>query len=1604
MSSLEQFNQGLEQSRQEVDDFTSTQLQGLDQMRAAHDRLADKHDADVGQVLERLNKLSLRRTQVESSIEADRAQVAKHQMTVAMVCAEKGPSGQEIDMLQQRLATLSEQCAEKQASLAVGGAIGARMEQTRAHFELYRSHLHLHFSNPDGMYWYSMFVDIVIVAKAESVARQEREREALAGAMAGAAAQAAESRHQSAASSTLLDRVGDRGEGAGQVAQAVGRFWSQCVSSVYHETCLRVQRALLLRGQRESRERTKALLRKTMQLSAFITRDLGQLHSGHDGMYKRGMGEAEGEGEQVRGGSQEEHGMSSLLLADPLCMGDADEGESAGEWVPDSDGDSETGTGTTSEGDDVMEGESVCEREDGDSPTSTPKPLCHIPVPWLLKTSNAPPLREYQRTGLDWLAALFRHRVNGILADEMGLGKTIQVIALLAHLAAEYHIWGPHLIIVPTSVLHNWDNELKRWAPQFKVIVYHGTKKARDAMRAGWTRPGHHSIVITSYNTAVQDAAVLKRRRFVYLVLDEAHHVRNYLSKTWRTLLELQSARRLLLTGTPLQNKVTELWALLHFLMPDFFASRTEFVDLFGRGLTRMAEGQEGVDRGVVAEVHALLRPFLLRRLKCDVSLELPSKTEHIVPVPLSRRQRYLYEEYMRADETRRQLQSGSYFKAASILMQLRKVCNHPDLFETHPVLSPLVLPTPLCPLLQMMQRGGWMRRVYDCGIPSNTPRPFRPRYPHLCPGITPSAWHPQPDLSPPPSTLFHTSISPLSILHPPGVAFDRTSTLPEGPLNARLFLHPVSVPGVSSEGCGSVGQRQSLLDRRGHAWTPSLPSLLASLSLSELSLSPASVSWLVAEHTASQQIHAGRVREGGRGVPIALRGAGSSVGAFLQRVASRSGARSVVGPVSCLNEPTKDGYSFGATNMGDHSHSPTDQGLWNYARYIAEGGTAFLNTALDQTPCPPWDTMEEGSNGDVSSAHLSTVASALGLVAGRVHKTLSLSASRCHNALTYLGVSSPVCAELYRCVADTLLQMGKGTLLCREYASAFCACPSVQGWPSPASLSMPDLPDLVLSPTSRLDKVCCHSKGVERRILYAARDVVVPDPLIMGDTAHATLFMPCHTPRQGYDPSTVQAQREWAGIELWSDPLVSQYGKGIACIGRPYAGGTHTPCQPHLSLGDGAPHPDPALSAHPQTPTSTPTPHSILSRVGSAGARILRFPPSHLVEQDCGKLTVLRRLLQERHAGGHRCLIFCQMTKMLDILEAWVNLYGYTYVRLDGSTPPQTRQDLIDRYNRTDRLFLFLLTTRAGGLGVNLTGADTVIFYDSDWNPACDAQAQDRAHRIGQTRDVHIFRLVSAYTVEENILRRAGQKQLLEKLVCRDGAFVPEFFRGEDTFHDALSHRQGQVGRGDHAVAVVSVTDVALGDSQAGDIGISDGLTQALAQAEDSDDQEAADRALREANLELQQWASLSMADETATDTQAEREGEGERRGAALARVETELQALEDVYAAALPVRRHALSKVRQEVYANAAWVQGVREEVLGTDAAERPECTVSDVVRAHVTDNPGSATGGVCDGTDAVQFDPRLFLPPLDTGGVERWHSEKPPGTHLSPEPLSV
>jgi E1A-binding protein p400 len=271
---------------------------------------------------------------------------------------------------------------------------------------------------------------------------------------------------------------------------------------------------------------------------------------------------------------------------------------------------------------------------------------------------------------------------------------------------------------------------------------------------------------------------------------------------------------------------------------------------------------------------------------------------------------------------------------------------------------------------------------------------------------------------------------------------------------------------------------------------------------------------------------------------------------------------------------------------------------------------------------------------------------------------------------------------------------------------------------------------------------------------------------------------------------------------------------------------------------------------------------------------RQLFFPDRRLVQFDCGKLQALATLLRTLKSGGHKVLIFTQMTKMLDILEAFLNLYGYAYCRLDGSTRPEQRQILMQRFNTDERLFAFILSTRSGGFGINLTGADTVVFYDSDWNPAMDQQAQDRAHRIGQTREVHIYRMVCKGTIEENILRKSMQKRELDHFAIQAGNFNTEHFTKEAARRrdgggdgDGDGEANALVVGGEQGAAAMSIFDKAMSRAVVAKATPEDGDGAAAGAAKGDSGADEVARLMDEAQDDVDKAAAATAANEEAND-----------------------------------------------------------------------------------------------------------------------------------------
>ncbi|XP_025163305.1 helicase domino isoform X1 [Harpegnathos saltator] len=981
-------------------------------------------------------------------------------------------------------------------------------------------------------------------------------------------------------------------------------------------------------------------------------------------------------------------------------------------------------------------------------------------IPFLLKH----PLREYQHIGLDWLVTMYDRKLNGILADEMGLGKTIQTIALLAHLACEKGNWGPHLVIVPTSVMLNWEMECKKWCPGFKILTYYGTQKERKQKRTGWTKPNAFHICITSYKLVIQDHQSFRRKKWKYLILDEAQNIKNFKSQRWQLLLNFQTQRRLLLTGTPLQNNLMELWSLMHFLMPNVFQSHREFKEWFSNPVTGMIEGNSEYNENIIRRLHKVLRPFLLRRLKTEVEKQLPKKYEHVVMCRLSKRQRFLYDDFMSRAKTRETLASGNLLSVINVLMQLRKVCNHPNLFEVRPTVSPFQMEALEFVTASLV----WATLDYD---------PLK----HI-------------DLSSVNLLLLDLELT-LSAFVAHRVRRLQTSRklieeidnqpeaaprCPSGRIKINVRLSNQTKPSPSN-----VQQQQ-------HTQTK-LKNLAGVLPTPRVGTSP-----FIKSLNASQAAS-------GQGVTLRVAGGQQLQGYSVQLVQHQGSVKAI--PVATLAHNPQSTTTVTSTTATTNAQRITvgnaniRDGL---QRLTAQTVTVKQGDSVQRIAMPSFAQLVQTSTGrhiiltsnqqntnavsfpvmtpsgqrltvlSKSLMGLSSSGTAVNKVVGSVVTTTSgrpvmrvppLNVSHASQTQSSSGNSSQQ-PQPIRSIVTRQSQKEANKAQSKEQPKSEFHLPQLEE-------ERRQRRQAKLRLIANINERRCAACPLYGEDLFMALRIGKPSTACPWHNG----WMHCATVKQ----STRMRREFFSRTEALAEAIKSteRIVEELKEVFERFV--VHVPAVrapvPRFHVSHPPPHKlwnERRLRVELQHQLSPK--FALLHSI--SGRMLTQFPDPRLIQYDCGKLQSLDRLLRKLKSDNHRVLIFTQMTRMLDVLEAFLNFHGHIYLRLDGTTRVDQRQVLMERFNGDKRIFCFILSTRSGGVGVNLTGADTVIFYDSDWNPTMDAQAQDRCHRIGQTRDVHIYRLVSEKTVEENILKKANQKRLLGDLAIEGGNFTTAYFK----------------------------------------------------------------------------------------------------------------------------------------------------------------------------------------------------------------------------------
>uniref|UniRef100_A0AAQ5X5D9 Chromodomain-helicase-DNA-binding protein 1-like n=1 Tax=Amphiprion ocellaris TaxID=80972 RepID=A0AAQ5X5D9_AMPOC len=283
-------------------------------------------------------------------------------------------------------------------------------------------------------------------------------------------------------------------------------------------------------------------------------------------------------------------------------------------------------------------------------------------------------LRPYQLDGVQWLTQCLNNQQGCILGDEMGLGKTCQTISLLVYMSGALGKKGPFLVLSPLSVMENWRKELECFAPSLVVLCYKGDKDRRAEIQRE-TNSQDFNVLLTTYELCLKDASFLKRWKWKVLVVDEAHRLKNQNSLLHKTLTEFSVGFRVLLTGTPIQNNLQELYSLLSFIQPSVFTA--DDVDSFVNSYSNVQS-----QPALAAELQSVLEPFLLRRVKSEVAVDLPKKTELVVYHGMSALQKKYYKAVLTKDLEAFGNEQGSKTRLLNILMNLRKCVDHPYLFD----------------------------------------------------------------------------------------------------------------------------------------------------------------------------------------------------------------------------------------------------------------------------------------------------------------------------------------------------------------------------------------------------------------------------------------------------------------------------------------------------------------------------------------------------------------------------------------------------------------------------------------------------------------------------------------------------------------------------------------------------------------------------------------------------------------------------------------------------------------------------------------------------------------------------------------------------------
>uniref|UniRef100_A0A3Q4GXD2 E1A binding protein p400 n=1 Tax=Neolamprologus brichardi TaxID=32507 RepID=A0A3Q4GXD2_NEOBR len=887
------------------------------------------------------------------------------------------------------------------------------------------------------------------------------------------------------------------------------------------------------------------------------------------------------------------------------------------------------------------------------------------PAPFLLHGF----LREYQQIGVDWLVSLYKKHLNGILADETGLGKTVQTVAYMAHLAGQEGIWGPHLVVVRTCKLLSWEVEFKRWCPGLKILLYLGNRRERRSKRRWWGEANSFHVCVTSYKLLMKDQSHFLKRRWRHLVLDEVQLIKNMTEKHWETVFALRSEQRILLINTPLQNTLKELWTMIHFLLPGITRPYSDFPVKAG------TDQNQDYCHKLVIRLHRMIQPFILRRSKRDVEKQLPKKYEHILKCRLSNRQKSLYEDILTQSGAQEALKTGHFVSVLQVLMQLQRVCNHPELVAPRVTsssyfFSSLEYNVPSLVLGAIQTDSSKIANLSIFDLINNENRLTRYQTEEAVPKLKVTQQlieeiYNNPDPPPRPKPC---PIKPMRLFQPV-----QYGTKPEGRFaafaNAAGQRPPTSSPATgTSPSISQAGQTRgkSLVTTSSTAATAPGGDVVKIAQLANIAGSQNRISQPETPVTLQFQgnkftLSPSQLRQLTTGQPLQLQG---TLGNILQIVSAPG--QQIIRPQGSMVMQTMPQ----AVPASSASATPA-------VSTAQQGDLETVKTLSDCTICH-CDTQESSEEKTQ-------------LMKERLSRLFEANEQRCSRRVLY---------------GSDLLQAC--TLGSEPGHSALTA----GGWSWVGRESC-----------IRAQRTCVATTSALKSSLHSVDDCL---------EAASSLF------------------------------------KRLVCMVPPAVASA-----PHL------------YAANPPVPyrleqkslrrrlQEASLPHS--ADIHLASRHLFCCPDLQLMQMDSGKLEALAILLQKLKSESRRVLIFTQMLKMLDILEAFLDYRQLTYVRIDESFSCDERQENMKKFNRNRQVFCSILTNRCCSAVGTVFDADTIIFYDTDLNPSMDARTQEWCDKIGRSKDIHIYRLESGNSIEEKLLKN-GTKDLIREVAAQGTDYTLAF------------------------------------------------------------------------------------------------------------------------------------------------------------------------------------------------------------------------------------